>query len=151
MTRLSAALAATALAPLRWFEPWAIAGGWSGRVAGAAADPFPQLSQLRGQGGELAAQLLDLLLLGLKLSLLNQDEGSDGRRSCQPVRFCNPSRSCAHHRRSLPVMQPGIKLPSRVQQGSSSMRAVPTPERVQKSYAFMGRDARRELQACNAA
>jgi len=35
----------------------------------------------------LAAELLDLLLLGLQLSLLNQDGGSDGSWSRLPVRF----------------------------------------------------------------
>jgi hypothetical protein len=113
MTRLSAALATTAHAPLRRLEPWAIAGGWFGRVARAAADPLPQLSQLSGQGGELAAQLLDLLLLG-------QDELPGLGWPRQPIHFWNPGRRAAHHRRYLPEMQPGIRLPSRVQQGSSS-------------------------------
>jgi hypothetical protein len=39
------------------------------------------------QGGELVAGLLDLLLLGLQLSLLVQDEGSDGSWSLLPARF----------------------------------------------------------------
>jgi hypothetical protein len=37
--------------------------------------------------GELAAELLDLLLLGLQLRLLGQDEGSDGSWSRLPVRI----------------------------------------------------------------
>ena len=84
MTRLSATLAATALA-LRRLEPRPIAGGWFGGVAGTAADPLSQAGQLRCQSCELSPELivrlpecLNLLPLGLQLSLLNQDEGSDG-------------------------------------------------------------------------
>ena len=42
MTRLTAALAATALAPCRRLKPGPIAGGRFGGVARAAADPLPQ-------------------------------------------------------------------------------------------------------------
>ena len=87
MTRLAAAFAATALATLRGLKARAITGGWFGGVARAAANPLPQAGQLGSQGGELAAELLDLLLLGLQLSLLNQNEGSDGSWSRLPVRF----------------------------------------------------------------
>jgi hypothetical protein len=65
--------------------------------------------QLCSQGGELAAEIIVLLLLG-------QDERSGLGRPRQPSRFSNPGRRCAHHRRSLPVMQPGIDQPSRGQQ-----------------------------------
>jgi hypothetical protein len=56
----------------------------------------------------LAAELLDLLLLG-------QDELSGLGWPQQPIRVWNPGRRRAPHRRSLPEMQPGIKLQSRVQ------------------------------------
>ncbi|MCT0228019.1 YqhA family protein, partial [Synechococcus sp. CS-1331] len=54
------------------------------------------------------------------------------------VRILNSSRKCAHHRRSLPGMQPEIKLPSRVQQGRCSPQAVTPPERIHifKSIKF---------------
>jgi hypothetical protein len=87
MAWLTAALAATALAPCRRLKPGPIAGGRFGGVARAAADLLPQAGQFGSQGGELAAELLDLLLLGLQLSLLVQDEGSDGSWSRLPVRF----------------------------------------------------------------
>ena len=87
MTWLTAALAATALAARRRLKPRPIAGGRFGGVARAAANPLEQAGQFGSQGGELAAELLDLLLLGLQLSLLNQDEGSDGSWSRLPVRF----------------------------------------------------------------
>ena len=80
MARLSAALAATAPAALGRLKPRPIAGGWPGGVARAAADLFPQAGQLRYQGGELNAQLLNLLLL-------DQDERSDGGWGRQPVSF----------------------------------------------------------------
>ena len=41
----------------------AVAGGWFGGVARAAADPLPQLGQSILSGGGLGAQLLDHLLL----------------------------------------------------------------------------------------
>ena len=75
---------------------------------------------LGSQGDELAAELVVLLPESLNLLLLNEDQRSDAGWCCQPIRFWNPGRRAAHHRRSLPVMQPGIKLPSRVQQGWSS-------------------------------
>jgi len=67
------------------------------------ADLLPQAGQFGSQGGEFAAELLDLLLLG-------QDELSGLGWPRQPIRFWNPGRRRAHHRRSLPEMQPGIKL-----------------------------------------
>ena len=72
----------------------------------AAAEPIPQAGQCAGQGGELAAERLNLLLLG-------QDEPSGRGWPQQTIRIWNPGRRRAHHRRSLPEMQPGIKLPSR--------------------------------------
>ena len=84
---LTAALAATALALLRRLKPRAVTGGRLGRVARAAADPLSQARQLGSQGGELVAELLDLMLLGLQLSLLVQDEGPDCSWSRLPVRF----------------------------------------------------------------
>jgi len=110
MTRLATAFAATIIASLRWLKPRAVTRGWSGGVARAAADPFPQLGQLARQGGELEPQLLDLLMLG-------QDEGLNRSWSRQPVRFLNPGRRGAHPMRSLPEIQLGIKMPSRVQRG----------------------------------
>lgn len=109
MARLTAALAAAALATLRRLKPRAITGGWFGGIARAAADTHPQLGQLCCQGGELAAEIIVLLLLG-------QDERSGLGRPRQPSRFSNPGRRCAHHRWSLLEMRPGIKLSSRVQQ-----------------------------------
>ena len=87
MARLTAALAATALAPCRRLKARPVTGGRFGGVARAAADLLPQVGQFGSLGGELAAELLDLLLLGLQLSLLVQDEGSDGSWSRLPVRF----------------------------------------------------------------
>ena len=63
MTRLAATLAATAFTALRRLKPRAITGGRFGGVARTAADPLPQAGQVGGQGGELAAELIDLLLL----------------------------------------------------------------------------------------
>jgi len=117
MSRLAAALAATALAPLRRLKPRAVTGGRLGRVARAAADPLPQAGQFAGQGGELAAELIVLLSESLNLLLLSEDQRSDADWCCQPIRFWYRGRRGAHHRRSLSVMQTGIKLPSRVQQG----------------------------------
>ena len=117
MTRLTAALAATALAPCRRLKPGPIAGGRFGGVARAAADPLPQAGQFGSQGGELAAELIVLLPESQNLLLLNENQRSDAGWCCQPIRFWNPGRRAAHHRRSLPEMQPGIKLSSRVQQG----------------------------------
>lgn len=92
MTRLTAALAATVLAALRRLELGPIAGGCFGGVAGAAADPFPELSQLSGQEGELGPQKLDLLLLV-------QDQLSGLGWPQQPIRFWNLGRRGSHHRR----------------------------------------------------
>ena len=108
MAWLTAAFAATALTPCRRLKPGPIAGWWLGGVARAAADLLPQAGQFGSQGAELAAELLDLLLLG-------QDELSGLGWPQQPIRIWNTGRRPAHHRRSLPVIQPGIKLPSRVQ------------------------------------
>jgi hypothetical protein len=80
MARLATSLAATALATLRWLEPWTVAGGRLGGIAGVAANLFAQACQLGGQGSELGAQLLNLLLLG-------QNKTSDGGRSRQPIRL----------------------------------------------------------------
>ena len=113
MARLSAALAATSLAALGWLKARPITRWRFGGVTGTAADLLPEAGQFSCQGGELAAELLDLLLLG-------QDERSGLRWSQQPISAWNPGRRRAHHRRSLPEMQAGIKQPSRVQQGSSS-------------------------------
>jgi hypothetical protein len=52
MARLAATLAATDLAPLGRLEPWAIAGERFGEIAGAAADPLPQLGQPGRKRGE---------------------------------------------------------------------------------------------------
>ena len=60
MARLAAALAATALAALRWPESRAVTGRRLGGVARAAADSLPQAGQLGGQGGELATELVVL-------------------------------------------------------------------------------------------
>jgi hypothetical protein len=87
MTRLTAPLAATALTPGGRLKTWPIPGWRFGGVARAAADPLAQAGQFSGQGGELAAELLNLMLLGLQLRLLTQDEGSDGSWSRLPVRF----------------------------------------------------------------
>jgi len=116
MARLATALASTALASLRRLEPSAVTGGRFGGVAGAAADPLAQLGQLARQGGELAAELVVLLPESLNLLLLSEDQRSDAGWCCQSIRFWNPGRRGSHHRRSLPEMQPGIKLQSRVQQ-----------------------------------
>ena len=80
MARLAAPLAATAFETLGRLKPRAIAGGRFGGIAGAAAYPLPQVGQFGRQGGELGAQLLDLLLL-------SQDERPGTRWPRQPVRF----------------------------------------------------------------
>jgi hypothetical protein len=58
----------------------AIAGGRCGGIAGAAADPLPQVGQFGSQGGELSAQLLDLLLL-------RKNQRTNGNWCRVPVRF----------------------------------------------------------------
>jgi hypothetical protein len=55
-------------------------GGRFGGVAGASADSLPQAGQLGRKGGELGAQLLDLLLLG-------QDQLFGTGRPRHPSRF----------------------------------------------------------------
>lgn len=64
MARLAAALAATALAPLWRLNTQTITGGRFGGVARAATNPHLQAGQLARQGGELAAEQLNLLMLG---------------------------------------------------------------------------------------
>ena len=105
------------------FKTEDVTGGRFGGVAEAPANPFPQLCQLGGQGGELASQQLDLRLLGI-------NQRSDAGGSFQPERFWNPSRKCAHHRRPLTEIQPGIKLPSRYKQDLMSAASFPAPERI---------------------
>ena len=100
-----------------------ITGGRFGGVAGAAANPRPQLRTLVGQGGELAEHQLDLLLLGV-------DRRSDAGWSFNPLPFWTTSRKGVNHTRSQPEMHPEIKLPSRVQLGRCSPRAVKIPEQV---------------------
>jgi len=80
MALLPTPLAGTALAALRWLEPWTITGGWSGGVARHSADPLAQIGQLCSQSVELLAELIVLLLL-------SQDQCSDAGWSRQPVRF----------------------------------------------------------------
>ena len=88
-----------------------------GGVAGAAADLLPpQAGQLGSQGGELAAELIVVFPKRLNFLLLSEDQRSEAVWSFHPIRFRNPGRRCAHHRRSQSEMQPVIKLPSRVQQ-----------------------------------
>ena len=123
MVRLPATFAATALTPCRRHKPGPTAVGRLGGVARAAADPLPQLGQFDSQGGELAAELLNLLLL-------DQDELSGLGWPQQPISVWNPGSRRAHHRRSQPVMQPGIKLQSKVQQGRCYLRADSPPERL---------------------
>jgi hypothetical protein len=86
----------------------AIAGERLRGVARAATNPLAQARQLGRQGGELVAELVDLLLLEkYELSGLGWPR--------QPICFWNRGRRRADHRRSLPEIQPGIKLLSRVQ------------------------------------
>jgi len=80
MARLAAPLAATAFATLGRLKPRAIAGGRFGGIAGAAADPLPQVGQFGSQSGELGTQLLDLLLL-------SQDDRPGTGWPRKPVRF----------------------------------------------------------------
>ena len=108
----------------------AIAGGRFGEVARAAADPLPQVRQLGGQGGELIEEFVVLPPESLNLLLLSQDQLSGTCRPRQPVSIWNPSRRCAHHRKYLPEMQAGIKLPSRVKRGRCACRATSPSVRV---------------------
>jgi len=64
MSLLVAALTATAVALFWRCKTQTITGGRFGGVAGRSADPLAQAGQLCGQGGELGAQLRDLLMLG---------------------------------------------------------------------------------------
>lgn len=102
MARLATSLAATALTPFRRLKPRAITGGRFGGVAQTAADPLPQAGQIGGRGGELAAELLNLLLLSLELSLLLQDELLGPDWPLQPVSLGNASRCGDHLRQSAP-------------------------------------------------
>jgi hypothetical protein len=74
MAWLTDSPAATANAPLGWFKTRAVTGGRLGGVAGAVADPLSQVGQFAHHGGELAAQLLALLLMSPQLLLLSQDK-----------------------------------------------------------------------------
>ena len=84
---MAAALAATALAPLRWLKPGPIAAGRLGGVVRGAADPLPQAGQFGGQGGELCAELLDLLLLLLAMLEQLKKSSPNADRCGGPVRF----------------------------------------------------------------
>jgi hypothetical protein len=68
----------------------------------------------------MATQLFVLLPMSLNLALQSEDQLSDSGGARQLDRFRDPNRRCAHHRRSLPEMQPGIQLLSRVQLGQWS-------------------------------
>jgi hypothetical protein len=70
-----------------------------------------ELGQLARQGRKLTAELVVLLPENLNLLRLSQDQCSYAGWCCQPIRFWNPGRRGAHHRRSLPEKQPEIKLP----------------------------------------
>jgi hypothetical protein len=87
MALLATALAAIALAPLGWLKTRAVAGGRFGGVAGAAADPLSQAGQFSRQGGELDAELLNLLLLLLALTDQLKKSGPHAYRCGDPVRF----------------------------------------------------------------
>ena len=115
---LAAALAATALAPLRRLKPRPIAGGLFGGVTRAAADPLPQACQFGSQGGELVTEFVDLLMLSK-----NQLSGSTRPRRAAP--FWNFGRWRAHHRNSLSEMQAGFRQLQSVQR-SKSMPWHPT-------------------------
>jgi hypothetical protein len=117
MARLATALVATALVALGRLEARPITRWRLGGVARTAADLLAQLGQFARQRGELAAELVVLLPESLNLLLLSKNQRSVAGWCCQPIRFWNPGRRRAHHRRILPEMQPRINLPSRVQQG----------------------------------
>jgi hypothetical protein len=87
MTRLATALAATAFTPLWRLKSGSVAGGRFGGVTGAAADPLPQAGQFGGQGGELCAELLDLLLLLLAMLEQLKKSSPNADRCGGPVRF----------------------------------------------------------------
>ena len=87
MTRLATALAATAFTPLWRLKSGSVAGGRFGGVTGAAADPLPQAGQFGGQGGELCAELLDLLLLLLAMLEQLKKSNPNADRCGGPVRF----------------------------------------------------------------
>lgn len=76
MARLPAPLAVTAFATLWRLKPKPVTGGRIGGVAQAAFDPLPQAGQFWRQGGELAAELIVLLLESLNLLLLSEDQRS---------------------------------------------------------------------------
>jgi hypothetical protein len=80
MARLAPPLAATAFATLEHLKPRTTAGGRFGGIAGAAADPLPQVGQFGSKSGELGTQLLDLLLL-------SQEQRTNSNWCRQPVRF----------------------------------------------------------------
>jgi hypothetical protein len=124
MVRLTAAFAATALAPQRWHKPRAVAGG--------CLEELRNLRKIRhraGQGGELAAELIVLppgsmdVLISCKAPAGHVDQSA----SVTPA-------GGVQHRRSLPEMKPGSKLPSRLEQGRCSHGAIPHSEQV--PFAF---------------
>ena len=65
----------------------AITGRWFGRVTGTAADPLPQAGHFGGQGGELSAEMLDLLLLLLAMLEQLKKSSPNADRCGGPVRF----------------------------------------------------------------
>jgi hypothetical protein len=134
MVRLTAALAATVLAPLRRLKPRAVTGGRLGRVARAAADPLPQAGQFGRQGGELRTELLVLLSESLNLLLLSEDQRSDAGWCCQPIRFWDPGRSV--------LITGGLCLrcnqESSCRQGFSRAEVRGEPSRPLNGYNFLG-------------
>ena len=109
------------------------------------ADRLAQVCQLGGKGGELDMEPIFLFPERLNLLLLSDDQRSEAGWCCQPIRFWNLGRRGAHHRGSLPEMQPVIKLQSRGQQDRWSLRAVPTPKRIQ--YFWIADSQRLVLQS----
>jgi hypothetical protein len=113
----------------RWFPPSSRASEQTSATATPAA-PLRKFRQLGGQGGELVAEFVVLRPESLNLLLLSEDQRSDAGWCCQPISFWNPSRRCAHHRKSLPEMQAGIKLASRVRRGRWAFQAIPPSEQI---------------------
>ncbi len=94
---------------------------WSNRVDFFRDMGGPHAGQFARQGGEMAAQLIDLLPESLNLQLLSEDQRCDAGWRRQTIRFWGPGRRGAHHRWSLPEKQPGIERSSKVQQQRSSL------------------------------
>ena len=93
-------------------------------------------SKLLNPGPPLEGGLEKLIVLlpeNPNLLLLSEDLRSEAGWSFQPVRFWNPGRRHAHHRRPLPEMETEIKLPARVKQGRCWPQAVTPPERIRCS------------------